>query len=432
MKRAQSVEVLSILNDSPKPRDSVLSDAFFKNDILPPSESPPPLPPREKTEQSNVNLVLNTAPALVNDIVIIEEKPGPGGPTIQTIQPKPSFSRSKYSSSVTKPVPKPPSAGVLFGVKDRELPAPDTVKQTRKLFESEKSGLTESKVIATNGLTKDKSTSSLYTKPVIKSLTSEKIKKKNSEEDLPKSVQSSNAMSGRTGLGRKTSSKPVSRPSGSRFTSGGTSSGSPVRTGSRESLLRSQKNSSPSVSRPAIPAKPSHLSPIVNMNNPFRTALSDATRSSGLNNVLTKVRKESPILNEPLPNEVENVRLNLQPVTKKIHSEDTSSNTEHPESEEGTKKISADSIQNIRKDGNVMSFNFPEFSPGSKSHLPGSPVSSTSPSNKQARAHHFKLTLFHLFYLFNPHSFVNIYLMWLIIINVFIHLIHLVLSLVYI
>jgi len=168
------------------------------------------------------------------------------------------------------------------------------------------------------------------------------------------------------------------------------------------------------------------------MNNPFRTALSDATRSSGLNNVLTKVRKESPILNEPPPNEVENVRLNLQPVTKKIHSEDTSSNTEHPESEEGTKKISADSIQNIRKDGNVMSFNFPEFSPGSKSHLPGSPVSSTSPSNKQARAHHFKLTLFHLFYLFNPHSFVNIYLMWLIIINVFIHLIHLVLSLVYI
>lgn len=408
MKRAQSVEVLSILNDSPKPRDSVLSDAFFKNDILPPSESPPPLPPREKTEQSNVNLVLNTAPALVNDIVIIEEKPGPGGPTIQ---PKPSYSRSKYSSSVSKPVSKPPSVGVLFGVKDRELPAPDTVKQTRKLFESEKSGFTDRKVISTNGLTKAKSTSSLYSKPVSKSPTPEKIKKKNSEEDLPKSVQSSNAMSGRTGPGRKTSSKPVLRPSGSRFSSGGTSSGSPVRTGSRESLLRSQKNSSPSVSRPAIPAKPSHLSPIVNLNNPFRTALSDATRSPGVNNVLTKVRKESTMINEPPPNEVENVRLNLQPVTKKIHSEDTSSNTEHPESEEGTKKISEDSIQNIRKDGNVMSFNFPEFSPGSKSHLPGSPVSGTLPSNKQARAHHFKLTFYLICSIQSSfiYSFVKIY-----------------------
>ena len=61
---------------------------------------------------------------------------------------------------------KPVSAGLLFGVKERELPAPDTVRETRKLFEGNSNGGARSpRKLSGGGLTKSKSTSSLYTKP---------------------------------------------------------------------------------------------------------------------------------------------------------------------------------------------------------------------------------------------------------------------------
>ena len=41
--------------------------------------------------------------------------------------------------------------------------------------------------------------------------------------------------------------------------------------------------------------------------------------------------------------------------------------------EEGVKRISQESIENIRSDGNVFNINVDEKSSGAKSHLPGSP-----------------------------------------------------------
>merc|ERR1719410_2225292 len=84
MKRAQSVEVLSFQTE----KSPVLPSTFFSVDVVspPPSESPPPLPPRERDSPS-VHGVLNTAPALVNDTVIIADKQPP---PIPSSHPKPA------------------------------------------------------------------------------------------------------------------------------------------------------------------------------------------------------------------------------------------------------------------------------------------------------------------------------------------------------
>ena len=119
-----------------------------------------------------------------------------------------------------------------------------------------------------------------------------------------------------------------------------------------------------------IPAKPSHLSPIVNKNFANRsTAVGEPqtkkvgvhkppTATGGYAAPLAPAKEES---DGPL--EMESVRKNLQPVSKKIHAD-----TEPVALEEGVKKISQDAIDNIRRDSNVVSINFSQ--PGS--HLPGS------------------------------------------------------------
>ena len=146
--------------------------------------------------------------------------------------------------------------------------------------------------------------------------------------------------------------------------------------------------------RPAIPVKPTHLSPIVANNfkrspsdlrpklNPVTnkinntqsaTVITEAKNghlagTAGMSPSVTSSNKKTEI------SEVENVRLNLHPVSNnttpttpannnsKIHS-DLAVSAKRPQSpllddEDGVKRISADSIQNIRRDGNVMSFQF--------------------------------------------------------------------------
>ena len=180
------------------------------------------------------------------------------------------------------------------------------------------------------------------------------------------------------------------------------------------------------VDRPAIPVKPSHLSPIV--ANGYKRSPSDLRPK--LNSVTSKVNNSpaSPLIAETKNglttaasaknvksavgkkselSEVENVRLNLHPVasnnnTNKIHAESglaakrapsptptrgqnsTDSDNGDFEEEEGVKKISADSIQNIRRDANVMSFQFTgAASPNDGlSHLPGAAAPKTALSKK--------------------------------------------------
>ena len=119
------------------------------------TEKPPPLPPK-KLEQ-----VLNSE-ALANDNIKIEE--------IKTItsnhkvdetmlilniddkKPLISSKKDRITTTITptstviaslrKHHYRRRSAGLLFGVVERELPAPDTVKETRKIFE--KSAITPS------------------------------------------------------------------------------------------------------------------------------------------------------------------------------------------------------------------------------------------------------------------------------------------------
>ena len=217
MKRAQSVEVLSILAEaSPRPQravsassqeEEVEEDTYYQASGPPPQESPPPLPPRERevappvpvvrereapapspavkereAPAPAVHSVLHNTPALVNDsIVLVEKEAAPA--------PAPARPQPKAAAAVTKPKPTKqpaanakkssqsrPSAGVLFGVKDRELPAPDTVRETRKLFESGGGGGGQRRFTSkgAGGLTKSKSTSSLYTRPNSRSSSQEK------------------------------------------------------------------------------------------------------------------------------------------------------------------------------------------------------------------------------------------------------------------
>ena len=182
------------------------------------------------------------------------------------------------------------------------------------------------------------------------------------------------------------------------------------------------------IDRPAIPVKPSHLSPIV--ANGYKRSPSDLRPK--LNSVTSKVNNSptSPLIAEamnglitaasgksvnsavgvgkmPELSEVENVRLNLHPVasnnnTNKIHSESGLASKRAPsptrghnsagdsdngdfEEEEGVKRISADSIKNIRRDANVMSFQFTgATSPsGGLSHLPGGAAAPTTALSKK-------------------------------------------------
>ena len=103
-----------------------------------PLEKPPPLPPK-KLEQ-----VLNSE-ALANDNIKIEEIKTTNHKVEETMMILPLISNSRQKEYSTTPTTviaslrkhhyRRRSAGLLFGVVEKELPAPDTVKETRKIFE---------------------------------------------------------------------------------------------------------------------------------------------------------------------------------------------------------------------------------------------------------------------------------------------------------
>jgi len=468
MKRAQSVEVLSILSstnsssatastaDAPKP---VYTESFLEPTLeaRPPSVSPPPLPPRESRAEPPtpppVNHVLSSNPALVNENIVISSAAGsttnsPSLPAKKAFSSKPAALRSnkpipsftttnnKQSRSTniksspvsvavetTKPTSmKPVSPGLLFGVKERELPAPDTVRETRKLFEANNGGSRATRKISGGGLTKSKSTSSLYTKPGSRSSSIEARspargsparRRGGAIGSSPRRISESSGgykMAGGGDAGQLSSSRPagndnesVSKRSASNLTK------------SRETPIERLK-SGPGLrtcDRPAIPVKPTHLSPIVannfkrspsdlrpklnpvtnKINNTQSTVITEAKNghlagTAGMSPSVTSSNKKTEI------SEVENVRLNLHPVSNnttpttpannnsKIHS-DLAVSAKRPQSpfledEDGVKRISADSIQNIRRDGNVMSFQFTSAPASGLSHLPGAKIKTGS------------------------------------------------------
>ena len=113
IKRCQSVEVLS---------------------RQPLQEKPPPLPPKK------VDQILNSE-NLANDNIKIEEKTLHSTTTILPIIKKDNntttatIATTTVIASLRKHHYRRRSAGLLFGVEEKELPAPDTVKETRKIFE---------------------------------------------------------------------------------------------------------------------------------------------------------------------------------------------------------------------------------------------------------------------------------------------------------
>ncbi len=132
IKRCQSVEVLA--------RNKIPEKALV--------QEPPPLPPKKPIEN-----VLNSE-ALANPKIELMEK---NHATTATKSTRKAEASSTVIASLRRPFAyRRRSAGLLFGVEEKELPAPDTVKETRKIFE------TKSSHSRPAGLIKSRSTSNLY------------------------------------------------------------------------------------------------------------------------------------------------------------------------------------------------------------------------------------------------------------------------------
>ena len=380
MKRAQSVEVLSHAAPAVSP---VLPFSLLEA-APPPCESPPPLPPRER-DTPLVHGVLSQNPALVNDSIVIAEKkrqtqsPPKPRPSAAVSKTKPAAKGGVSAAAGAKTLPsKRASTGVLFGVKDKELPAPDIVKQTRKLFEAGSGTGSSRKFGAKSGMTKAKSTSSLYSRPTSRSNSFDtpltKTGRKKSEED----------MTSRPPF--LTSGSPARRSSRS-------SAASPARKSSTSSPARTprlpSKPGSDVTSRPALPAKPSHLmvsgkpvssaiverhvqkvtpTKIVSKPGAFRdtsrpSAVKNSSGGSGLvkASVATVIPSDSRNASQDLGSK--SIQLNLHPINMgQSHSEN--------DADMGVKRVSASSIQNIRNSGNHVNFKFDDKKVA-KNHLPG-------------------------------------------------------------
>ena len=157
MKRCQSVEVLA-------------------RNKLEPDNKPPPLPPKATTTSSasTVESVLNSE-ALSNDKIQLTEntsvssaapKP-PGKSSSTTLTKKQPQTSTEASSTVIASLRRPfhgrrRSAGLLFGVEEKELPKTGVVDSTRKIFESRPGSASSSANGSSRLLMKSRSTSSLY------------------------------------------------------------------------------------------------------------------------------------------------------------------------------------------------------------------------------------------------------------------------------
>ena len=344
IKRCQSVEVLS--------NDRMTRKSF--------DSTPPPLPPKSERPLENI---LNSS--LANENVLIDEKvvdkvvekvvdkviEKPVEKTVKFSKASPEASPTSMAS-LKKPFHKRRSSGLLFGVEERELPAPDTVKETRKIFESGSGGRTPAPF-----LTKSQSTSSLYSASTTFSrsptrdrtgdpLSNGRLARKKSDENL-------------TTAPSLRMSSPQRRVTYVNYIN------------NKSSLYRNnattQKLNAATSTKPTLPTKPSNLT--FARRDSAESDPSPATTAPVL-----------PAKKNSIGSQTSAVDRKLTPsVTARKLSVDVSE-----ELEEGMKAISNDSLKNIRQSGSTYIFSFQSDSALSKNqnHLPASTLAS-SPTSKQ-------------------------------------------------
>ncbi len=356
IKRAQSVEVLSVSDQTssssgssselPVTSPTKLSRryAFEKHDA-----APPPLPPKGK--ERSIDKVVNS---LANDVAIVEKTMPKKSSSSSAIQPPPLAKVMELGGgSVSRRPPyKRRSSSLLFGVEERELPAPDTVKETRKIFESRpgRAPLPSygSKSQQHPGLGhKSKSASSLHP-PRSRSVDARLFARKRSSDTDSLSMSSPPP-------------PPASRPS---------------QTVAPQPSPRSHGNQA----KPSLPSKPAHLTPSKSPTAPLKT------------------RRSEEILTAAAATTSHFVMPPLRHVSKQADSDETSSTTSSSSSsvgggrgrdrggsssvrssarpsvktveeseDEGIKHVSSDSISRIRQGSSSVSFNFNGAGVGSNS-----------------------------------------------------------------
>lgn len=147
MKRAQSIEVLPV-NDATTTTNVVQSSRGLIRKAVAASDAPP-LPPK-----GSLDKVVNS---LANDNMVIVDTSEPTTPHKLSTSSSESALISRRAAIYKR--------RSSFGVEERELPAPDTVKETRKIFESRSGGRMPGPFIYGSRIlhmTKSKSTSNLY------------------------------------------------------------------------------------------------------------------------------------------------------------------------------------------------------------------------------------------------------------------------------
>ena len=326
MKRAQSIEVLSVNGNDPS------AETTARIPRRPSTEAPPPLPP--KSQPLPVDAAVSS---LANDDIVIVEK--------SSRKDSSSGSNRKVSpgqdSLAGRPSYKRRSTSVLFGLAEKELPAPDTVKETRKIFESRSGGANGRRpgpfLYARNvggssssaAMTKSRSTSSLY-------------------------VRSQSVDQGASAAGRKASSSGDKKPAAVLATPKRTSSPATRKT----SLQLSTDSSKAAASRkPSLPAKPTNVPSTTSYAPPPSSALKSRPRQEPPQ----PMQRSKSSSTFPIPP--------LRPVSAKKHA------AEEPsvgDDELAVKTISNDAMANIRQGGSSVSFDFkggrPNYSPkGDKS-----------------------------------------------------------------
>ena len=285
MKRCQSVEVLS-------------------RNKLPEDSKPPPLPPKGVQHLENV---LNSDSLSNSKITLIEKSPK------SKDQQKPLSTNHHQineatSATVIASLRRPfhyrrRSAGLLFGVAEKELPAPDTVKETRKIFEIHAS--------SKPALIKSKSTSSLY-----------KVSSSSPSSRSPERKKPSAAV-------RQTSLEPSMNHS------------------TTKSLVNK---------KPALPTKPDLKSTSSKVATKYSSEGATKTSKNAIKTP-TVASAKKPFVDKNKTFEVPPLR----PVKGAPKDKDWTSASKHLppiEIEEGIKIVSQDSIDKIRQGGESFSFNF--------------------------------------------------------------------------
>ena len=321
---------------------------------------PPPLPPKSERP---LETILNTT--LANDNIVVEgsgvdvEINAAADKKVVTFRNSPPEVSPTSMASLKKPFHKRRSSGLLFGVEERELPAPDIVKDRRKIFETIDKTSTGRGGAGSRGsfLTKSQSTSSLYSSTY-------------SNSRSPSRERSNNEVNRK--LTRKKSDENITAASRRHV--------SPQRRVTYVNYINKSslyQNVAPKVnSKPSLPTKPANIhfsrrDSIEQENVPVLPAKKNSVTSpSSITNIIDKNVKFTPKL------------VSTTTTTATTPSVRKPAVVADENLEEGMKVISNDSLKNIRQSGATYSFSFQSDSvKNQKSHLPN--LASSPPSSKQ-------------------------------------------------